>query len=822
MRRLFLAGMRAYGRRLVLAGVATLIGTAFVAGTLVISDTMRANVERTVVGGASRIDVVVATTNRLTPLTSGDLDRIRAVDGVVSAEGLVMGDVVVLGSNGRPTSEQPVGFSVTTRTDVLAGHAPASDGEVLLAEQTSRALDRPIGSRIEVLDFETGAARQFVVTGLAGVAGQGQLALRGGIGMTVAAAAVTTGQSGFSEIHVRGADPESLRARVGAALGPGPFDVSTGRDHAEAQAASSGLDPAVLGTGLVTFALVALLVAGFVIQNTFKILLDRRTHELALARCMGASRGQVFRAVLAESATVGVIASLLGTATGVAVAYFTLPLIEVGGAALPRSVVTVTPLTLLVSLLAGVVATVAASVGPARAATRVSPVAALRGISAAPVARIASRRVVGGVVLCVLGLLSAVVAVASDGRMYPLGLVGLGGGLFFLGVVLLGPVVVGPIARIVGFPVTRLLGAPGRLAVANAVRNPVRAATTVLALVIGITLTTGVSVITRSLTSSVDEGVSRVVPADYVISPPGSTAASTIPPRVFGALRSAPEVQSVTRVREVSATIGDSPVQLSTIEGTLTPTVAAGSTAPLGPGEVALRPERAAELGAEIGDKIRLTVDGEAIVLTVVRLITGEPVPRIVIGPGWFETLFPDRGDSAVLVGFSSDTSPEQSRAVVERATAQDPTVRIVSTYDVRERVAANLGQATAMVGALQALAMIIALIGVANTLTLSVLERTRESATLRALGMSAGGLRTMLCAEALVFGVVAGLVGTVLGTAFGASAARVINDDVVVDVPWDVIAITVVGAGVATILASLLPSRRATRVAVAVALTDE
>ena len=169
-----------------------------------------------------------------------------------------------------------------------------------------------------------------------------------------------------------------------------------------------------------------------------------------------------------------------------------------------------------------------------------------------------------------------------------------------------------------------------------------------------------------------------------------------------------------------------------------------------------------------VGDTVSVLVDGRTVGLVVVALVVGDAVPRMVVGPDYFGTLFPGRGDASVLVGFAPDLAVENSRTVVEEATAASPTVRIVSTFDARERVAADLGQATALVNALLAVAILISLVGVTNTLTLSVLERTRESAMLRALGLAASGLRTMLTAEALVFGLVGGLIGAILGTGFG------------------------------------------------------
>lgn len=817
MLRLAVAGLRAHRSRLLLAGLAVLIGTAFVSGTLVLGDTLRADVERTVVGNAARIDVAVVANNRQRPLPAALPDRISGLRGVREVQGLVAGDVTVLGRDGRPAGEQPVGFSVTMRTDVVQGRAPATDAEVVLAEQTAENLGYGIGDTVTVLDHADGAPRQLTVSGLVSAAGQGTIALRGGIGFTRPVATIATGISELSEIYVAGTG-SGMRDDVDAVVGNGPYSVFTGRQYAERQAASSGVDPAVLATGLAMFALVALLVAAFVIQNTFSVLVTQRRRELALARCVGATRRQVFAGVLAEAAVTGALASAAGLVCGVGGAYGAVAVMNAAGADIPLQVVTVTPLTLGLSTAAGLLSTIAAAVAPARAATRVPPVEALRNQPRGS-ARRTRARVAAAVVACTSGVAGAAAGVVSDGRQYPLVLVAVGGMLTFVGVVLLGPVLVGPLARVVGRPLGALLGVPGRLGTANAVRNPARAATTVLTMVIGITLITGVSVVTRSLSASVDVGVADALPADYLIVPPGAGVGAAMPRSVASDLRTAEGVTAVTAIREAPVTVGGDVAMLSTTEGAIRPAAVRGSVERIGPGRIALLPERARELGVDVGATLDLTIDGRVVTVEVVAIVAGPAVPRMYVSPAYFEQLFPARGDAAVLVTFERQMPPTASRAVVDAATEAVPTVRIVSTFAARDRLTDTLGQATMVVTGLLAFAVVIALVGIANTMTLSVLERSRESAMLRALGLGRGGLRLMLTAEALIFGVLGGVVGVVLGTGFGLAAARVVNDDVVLSVPVDVLVLVLLAAGLAAVLASLLPVRRVARGSVAEAL---
>ncbi|MFC3517314.1 ABC transporter permease [Amycolatopsis halotolerans] len=822
MLKLTLAGLRAHRRRLLLAALATLLGTAFVAGTLVLSDTLRTNTDRTVAGNADKADVAVVADNQLRKLDQAAVDRVAAIASVRQVQGLVIGDITVLDRNGRPVRDQPMGFSVTMRTTAVQGRLPAGDGEAVLAEQTAKTLASGVGDTITLVDHATGEPHSVRVSGLSSVTGQGILALRGGIGFTAPVARQLTGQTGFSEMYVKGGDPQGLKAKVAAAVGSGPYEVFSGQEFAERQAAGSGIDPVVLRSGLVMFALIALFVAMFVIYNTFSILVAQRTRELALARCVGASRGQVFGGVLAESAVVGLGAAVAGLLAGIGAGYLALPVMSAFGTPISPDSFTVTPTTVVLSVLAGLLATVAAALLPAAAATRVPPVAALRFQAEPRPERLNRARAAVAALLCAAGVASTAGGLASNGKTYPLVLVAFGGLLFFAGVILFGPVIVRVFGGMVGLPIRRTLGVPGRLAVANAMRNPKRAATTVLALIIGITLTTGVSVITSSLESSVGVGVGEALPADYVITPPGTDSSVTLPRSIGDSLRGHDGVTEFTRVREAPVAVKGATSMLSTMEGAIAPGVVQGSLDGFGPGQVALRPERASELGVGVGGTVSMTVAGRPVEAKVVALVTGNVVPRTLVVPGWFDELFPRRGDTSLLVGFAPGTAPDASRAVVDEATAAVPTAKIVATTDAKNRLEASLNQVTALITGLLALAVLISLIGIANTMTLSVLERSRESAMLRAFGLTKRHLRLMLTTEAVIFGIVGGIVGVLLGCGFGLAAARVINDDIVLSLPYGRIALILAGAAVAGVVAALLPLRQAAKTSVVEALAAQ
>ncbi|PSL00259.1 putative ABC transport system permease protein [Murinocardiopsis flavida] len=828
MVRTTLAGLRAHTARLVLAALATVIGVAFVAGTLVLGDTLKAHTERTVTANAAKVDVAVLATSGLRKLPATLPAELSRLNGVDRAQGVLQGTTTLLGRDGRPTRAEPVAASVSVRTEISRGRAPAADGEAALAEATARDAGFAVGDTVTVLD-PRGERHRLRVTGLVDTAGHGELNLRGAVLLTPAATTAVTGETEFTEVYV-GSDAvpaERLRTRVAAAVGTGGQDVLTGRQWADEKAAGSGIDPGVLTTGLLLFAAVALLVAALVIHTTFSILVAQRTRELALLRCVGASRWQVFGSVLGEAAAVGTLASALGLAAGIAAGYGAVPIVAAFGAPISVDTVAVRPATLIAAPLAGVVATVAAAALPARAATRIAPVAALNTVSGEISARAGAVRVIGGVLLCAAGLAVALYGgLVQTGPRTPLILVVCGGMVVFLGVVALGPLLIGPLARFVGAVPALLFGAPGRLAVANARRHPKRAAATTVALTVGVTLMTGFSVVTASFTASVGTGVERAIPVDYMISAAGSAETAAIPPSVVAELRGHPDVTGVAAQRETLVRIDGKRASIGTIslDGAVgRPTVEKGAPIEaLGPDQIAIRPDRARQFGVDVGDTLTARVGGRTVALEVGALVTGDPFPPFYVTAAGYDAHFGGRGYSAVLVDVAPGLAPERARAVVEDATASHPTADILGAHDAKEQLVSTLSDFVAIVAGLLGLAVVVSLIGIANTMSLSVVERTRESAMLRALGLGTRQLRGMLVIEALILGVIGALVGVVLGVGFGLGAAATVRDDLVLALPVGQIALIVAGSGLAGMAAAVAPARRAARAPIAASLAGE
>ncbi|MDA2812168.1 FtsX-like permease family protein [Nocardiopsis sp. RSe5-2] len=824
-----LAGLRAHKARLAMAALATVLGVAFTAGTLVLGDTLRADAERTVTANTADVDVAVLATSGLRELPQEAVDELAALDGVERAQGAVEGQATLLGADGRPLRQKPVAASVTLRTSLAEGRAPGADDEVALAASTAEDAGAAVGDTVGVLDAR-GRQRDMTVTGLVDTRGEGTMALRGAAVFTLPSAKAVTGKAGYAGIYVTssGPAPEDLRADVAAAVGEGGREVLTGREWADAKAAGSGVDPALLSAGLAVLALVSLLVSGLVIGNTFGILVAQRKRELALLRCVGASRSQVFGGVLAESAALGAAASVLGAAAGVGAGYAAVPLLRAFGSDIPFSVVTVTPQTLAISLAAGLAVTVGAAALPAHAATRVPPVAALNSTREREGGRFGSVRGVLGLSAAATGAGATAAAVPVLGAgPTALTTVVAGGMVLFLGLVALGPVLVRPAVAVVGFLPRRLFGTPGRLAVANARRNPRRAATTAVALAVGVTLMSGVSVATESFSASVGKGVEHALPVDFIVTAPGTAEQAQIPPEVVERLQGTDGIAEIGAQREAVVELDGKEAGLASVVpgGPFEEPVVVAGVDPeqMGRGQVAVTPERAEEFGLGVGDTVSAaTGDGRTVDLEVAAIVRASPYPPFSMAPEAFTALFGERGYGALMINTDPGLSPEEGRAAVEAGTEDHPAVSITGTDDARRQLEATLSNLVMIVGGLLALSVLVSLVGIANTMSLSVVERTRESALLRALGVTRRQLGRMLTVEALVLGAVGACTGAVVGGVYGLAAITAMRADAVPAVPVGQLAVIVVGSGLAAMAAAALPARRAGRTSIAASLAGE
>ncbi len=825
-----LAGLRAHLLRLLLTGLAISLGVGFVSGTFVLTDTMSSGFDQQFTASADKVSVAV-TPEHDDKIPASLLTTLKGVPGVQDAQGQVRGAAPLIGKDGRAYGElSTLGLSIPSgpllRYPLKSGRLPTAPGDAVLGTTLAKRTGFSTGDTIKVLD-RSGAPHAFTVTGLMDFGVDQEIGFRGAVGYAPATAAAITGHGDFTEIDLKaapGIGDERLRDAVAEAAG-GSYDVVTSAGLAKRMASSSGLDPAQMGLFFLAFALVALFVAALVIYNTFNILIAQRIREMALLRCVGATRAQVFRGILAEAGVVGLVASVLGVLAGIG--------LGVAGAAIFSSALNTTsgPLSLsvtpiLVGLPTGLAVTLVAALLPARAATKVPPVAALRQRTEGGVAgRAGLVRTLAGaaIIVCGLGICGfALLSGAGPGEF----LMAMGGGiLIFLGVIALSPLIVLRLSGLVGWPSARFLGVPGALARENARRNPKRAAITTIALTVGVTLMTMFSVALASAEATATSKLSEHFPVDYRLSTQDGSD-QLIPRQVAARLRAKPQFSDVTEEREAEGRMAGHKQVIGTVSGlgrAIKPEPVAGSLDALRPGTIAVEEGRAKNLGVGVGRDLTLTTATGTLKLKVVALFEGgTPMPDLAVTDADFQRAFGAKDDTTVYLLVKKGVSADASSAAIADAIKSYPMVRVGSAADIKAQFTKAVDQLFILVGVLLGLAILISLIGIANTLTLSVVERTRESALLRALGLTRRGLRRMLSLEAVIMALIGALIGVGLGAAFGWLAVSAAIPDAQLGFPVVRVVAFVFFAALAGVLAAFLPGRRAARTPIVESLAAE
>lgn len=861
--RLTLGQMRRSVGRLTAAGVAILISTAFVTVTLLAGGVIQGTTHDMVAAEYAKADAVVSTTEE-TPFTADDISAVSAVDGVESVQPLTswFGDLRNGGKGGfqtfAPVPENPR-LSPLELTD---GVWPATADEVALTADLAERLEVGLGdtvtlqrtvypegwaeSQAEDPAAELGEPEEvtetLTVTGLAEDP-YGAYSAYGGAAAVPAATleawnAVEPYPNPVSELLLAldapldGADvPTQLGEALTAAAGGTDRDVTvdTTADVAAAKAAEqTGGQDLVFLVFVMTFAAIALLIAAMVITNTFQVLVAQRTRTLALLRCIGAGTGQLYRSVLLEAAILGVVASALGILTGAVlgqVALMVAPAFDLG-VPLPTAIAP-TWQSVALPLAVGAGVTVLAALAPARSATRVAPLAALRP-SDAPTLRARSGRT-----RLVISLLALVGGFAALGGGVALGMAGTpqlgliaavgGGALAFFGVVLSAVLWLPRVAAFLGGLVART-GPAARLAVANTLRNPRRTAATSTALLIGVTLVTMMSTGAASARMSADSLLDETFPYDVSV----SASSPDYVEDLRDAVADTSGIADTALVTSATVTLGD--VEDSSVVAANPGELAAVVNVPeeagrLAEGSILLTQEAADELAVGAGDPITVAGADGSVDLTVV-LTTAGPLNRTITAADLARAGVPDEDTLTDIWAHISGSEPTTVLTDVQDAVAQvDGSAFVMGpaaqAAQFRQVVDVILG----IVVGLLAVAVVIALIGVTNTLSLSVIERTRESATLRAIGLSKEQLRGMLAVEGVLIAGVGAILGIVLGLVFGwagAATALSIMGDVRYAVPWTDMGVVLAVALVAGLLASVLPARAAVRTSPVAALGVE
>ncbi|MFB4319483.1 ABC transporter permease [Actinomadura sp. 21ATH] len=837
----------AHKLRLALTGLAVVLGVGFVSGTYVLTDTIDKTFSQLFSGVTKGIDVAVRGKESFTtqameqrqPVPEAVRDQIARVEGVKAAEGNVFGYAQFVGKDGKPvtTGGAPtLGVSVYTTPELQgsvslrSGRLPAGSGEVAVDAGTAEKEGFKAGDRIRIL-FQ-GPPREFTVTGVVGFGEADNMA-----GATLAAFDMATARQVlnrpgvFDEVDVvaaPGVSPEVLRDRVKARVGPG-YQVQTGAEYAEESARAIGQFVDFINIALLAFAFVALFVGSFIIVNTFSIILAQRARELALLRCLGASRRQLLRSVLAESALVGLVASVIGVGAGILIAIGLRELFSVLGGDLPSTTLQVRPRTVVAGLAVGLLVTVLASLLPALRATRVPPVAAVQeAIMAAP-ARIGPVRITLGALLTAAGVALLLAGLFTGGGN--LALTAAGAVAIFLGVSVLSPLVARPLSRLLGWPFARWAGQPGRLARQNAMRIPRRTAATAAALMIGLALVSLVTILAASMKASVTRVLDETIAADYVITGP-SGGMSGFSPDLVRRLAAQPEIESAAGVRPGAFKLDDGRAQgLTGVDPpayfrTVRTETIAGDLAGIASGGLAVRDDTAEQHGWSVGDTVamRFPVGGTERLQIKAVYAENQLNGAYMIGLSSYQRHYADQLDTFALVKARPGTEPAASRAAVDRAAAAFPGVEVRDQAEFKQSQAAQIDQILILFYVLLALAVVIAFIGIINTLALSVLERVRELGLLRAVGMTRGQLRAMIRWEAVIISVLGAVLGLAIGVFFGWTLVFALEDEGITEFafPAGTLLGLVIAAGVVGFVSAVLPGRRAARIDVLRAVTTE
>jgi putative ABC transport system permease protein len=850
MFRVAIKGLLGHKLRFLLTTLAVVLGVTFVAGAFVLTDTMEgafddlfetsyATADVYVRGGTS-FDVSAAEFEAGSgPTLDQDLVAdIQQVDGVEEAVPGVEGTARFLDPDGDPIQTQApaLGFAWSDAANPLTlreGREPRENGEVTMDVTTFERFDFAIGDEVQVAG--PSGVETFTLVGATGFGDSDNL-----LGATIATWTLEDTQRLFDkegqvdEIAVVGdgsLDPAALAEEVAASLqtAGAEAEVSTATDRAASESADVADAVGFLTTALLAFAGIALFVGMFLIANTFSIIVAQRAREFALLRAVGASARQVRTAVLAESLLVGIVASTVGLLLGIGLAVLLPTLLEAGGVSLPTGDPVIAPRTIVVAYLVGVVVTVLASILPARRASRVAPVEAMRGAATAPSASL-TRRTIGGAVLAVVGGALLLIGLTTDVPQ-PLAVVGSGAALAFIGVALLAPLLADPLARTLGAIPARASVA-GRIATGNARRDPRRTASTASALMIGLALVSAVSILTASIQGAVGDALSDQLRADFIVQNGGGAAPlQPLPRSMTEDLRGDDAVAAVTPISIAQAADAEDEVltlgavDTSVVEDLLAIELTAGDVEELGPDGIALLESVAERRGLDLGDTFEVTFrDGSTADLEVQATFASSDLigTAYLVSLDALEEAGVDATDLVVLASANGDLGA--ARAALDDAIAVSPGAEVQDQAQFREAQEASIDGVLNLMLGLLALAILIALLGITNTLALAVIERTREIGLLRAVGMERSQTRRMVLWESVIVAAFGAVLGIAVGTFLGWAVVQALADEGVrsMVLPGAQLLTYAVFAIIAGVVAAAFPAWRASRLDVLRAVTVE
>ena len=837
-----LRGALSQGVRLLGTALAVALAVTLVSGTFILTDTVDSAFRKASADAGGTSDLIIRSTalfsaqgNSLPerePVPESLVDQIMAIPGVKAAWTAVQGYAELVDKQGKAIQAKglpTVGSSAGPDVALASGRAPSGPDEIAIDLETARQHGLVLGDKIKVLF--SGTTQEFTIGGLVQAAGD-VVASTKAIFDSVTAQRMLGVEGKVDAIPVDaepGLSLDALRARINAVL-PDEYEAVTAKQVAAESAESWTKSVAFLPTALLLFAGVALLVGAFIICNTFSILVAQRYRELALLRSLGASRRQLTASVLCEAIAVGLVGSLAGVLAGFGVAKGLLAIFGAIGFELPTTSAVFRPRTAVVGVLAGVIVTVLAAVPPARRATQVAPVRAMRGADGARSAAAGRSRLLLGTALGAGGLATLLTGVLGGGSVVA---VGTGAAMILASLSVLIPLVARPASQVVGAPLVRFLGEPAFLGRENAMRSPRRTASTAAALMIGIGLVGVVAILAASVKASASRTVDDSLRADFVLTPAGLGGAVTgVPPAVVERLRETPAVATVSEIKGGQWGLDGRTQTLLAVDPTTVTTMhevdaaSAAAVRRLDDSGVLVRDTVAERYGWVVGDKVPMTFARTGTRQMKLQGVFSSTAVRtdFVITLGAYKANYAQHFSLEVDVALAAGVTPATGRAAIEQALADYPVVKVMDHAEVLAAADEQVDRLLVPVTALLALSVLIALLGIANTLALSITERTRELGLLRALGMARTQLRSMIRSEAAIIACLgAGLgVGVALffGWALVASMEKLGVTELVV--PFGQLtglAALATGAGM---LAAILPGRKAASLEVLKAISSD
>ncbi|MFF0288308.1 ABC transporter permease [Streptomyces sp. NPDC005262] len=841
MFRTALRNVLAHKARLLMTVLAVMLGVAFVSGTLVFTDTL-GNAFRNQ-SAKSYDDVAVAVTthaDRRDEKTSGidaaTLKKIQSLDGVAAATGRVSGFAGVADPGGKLIgngwSNTGGNFSPGTNGKdasytFVDGTGPAGDGRIALDKETAKKGTYKVGDRVRVAT--NGPVKKYTLSGIfttedGAVNAGGSLVLFD----TPVAQQLYLKPGWFQDVTVTAAAGSSDQKLLDAVepLLPEDATARTGKALADDQAKQieDGLDN--LNTMLLAFAAIALFVGIFLIANTFTMLVAQRTKELALLRAVGASRRQVKRSVLLEAAVVGALASVIGFLLGIGLATGLRSAMSLIGGKIPAGPLVISPVAVGAALGVGILITVLAAWLPARRAAKIAPVAAMSSVHAVATTKsLVVRNSIGGV-LTLLGAAGIVAGAAagSDGRT----IIGAGAFVALIGVIVLIPLLSRPVIALVRPLLQKLFGVSGKLAAQNAVRNPRRTGATASALAIGLTLVTGISVLGVTLGQAVDRMTTDNIKADYMIS---MASGDSLDESALTALEKSDAVSAVSPQQAASIRVegtyhAASGVTPGDVQKVFSVKTVSGSLDSLADGEIAVGDKTAESNGWKPGTSLPVTYDDDKKgTLKVGAVYEENEFLSPVLMPKNVLDAHQSRPDiREIWLKTDGGASKANEQAVVD-ALGDNPAMSVMDRQDIRDMFGGFISTALNIMYGLLAMALIIAVLGVINTLAMSVFERQQEIGMLRAIGLDRRKVKRMIRLEAVVISVFGAVIGVALGTFLGWAIGRTLASAIpgyALVIPWDRIAVFLVLAALVGVLASLWPARSAAKLNMLTAIKTE